>query len=127
VNLRARAAADLARIHADVAGGFGWAITVTNPAGVSAALTGLSTDVETTIDPETGVAVVGRRASVSLVTAQLEALELGEPKGVADRASKPWLVRFNDIGGAAHTFKVTAALPDRAAGCVVCILGVYVP
>lgn len=127
MNLRARAATDLARIHADVATGFGWAITVTNPAGVSAALTGLSTDVETAIDPQTGAVVTGRRASVSLVLAQLEAVGLGEPKGLADRNTKPWLIQFNDIGGVSHLFKVQQAMPDHAIGSVVCHLEVYKP
>ncbi len=127
MSLRAQAAADLAAIHADTVGGFGWPITVTSPAGVSAALTGLSTDVHTTIDPETGVAVAGRRASVSLARAHLIAAGLGEPRGIGDRDAKPWRVTFDDVNGATHTFKVLEALPDRALGSVVCILEAWVP
>lgn len=125
MSLRAQAAADLAAIHADTVGGFGMPITVTNPDGVTAVLTGLSTDVHTTIDPETGVAVPGRRASVSLVRAQLITAALGEPRGIGDRGSKPWRVTFADVNGSSHAYKVVEALPDRALGSVVCILEAY--
>jgi hypothetical protein len=127
VSLRAQAAADLAMIHADTVGGFGWSISVTNPEGVTAVLTGLSTDVHTSIDPETGVVVPGRRASVSLVRAHLATAGLGQPRGINGRNEKPWLVTFLDVDGASHTFKVVEALPDRAIGSVVCILEHYVP
>lgn len=114
-------------IHADTVGGFGWSISVTNPNGVTAVLTGLSTDVHTSIDPETGVAVAGRRASVSLVRAHLATGGLGQPRGIGERNAKPWLVTFLDIDGASHVFKVVEALPDRTIGNVVCLLDAYVP
>lgn len=126
MSLREQAAADLQAIVEDSTG-FGWPIQVTNPAGLSAALTGLSTDIHTTIDPETGQAVSGRRASIALVLASLTAAELGMPRGIADSGSKPWIVTFDDISGASHTFKIAEALPDRAIGVVVCFLEPYRP
>lgn len=126
MGLREQAAADLQAIVESTAQ-FGWPITVTNPAGLAVELTGLSTDIHTTIDPETGQAVSGRRASVALALARLTSSGLGMPKAVADAASKPWVVTFNDIEGMAHTFKVCEAVPDRAIGVVVCMLEAYRP
>lgn len=124
MSLREQAAADLRAICED-ANGFGWSITVTNPAGTSAALTGLSTDISTTIDPETGMAVAGRRASVAIALASLTAAGLGTPVGVADGAGPPWIVQFASIQGTSHLFKVSEAMPDRAIGVVTCMLESY--
>lgn len=125
MSLRLQAAADLKAIVEDSVGGFGWPITVTNPDGVTAAMVGLSTDVNLTIDPETGQAVAGRRASVALALATLATLGLGVPVGIEDCKRKPWLVVFSDIGNSPQTFKVKTALPDRAIGLVVCELEAY--
>lgn len=127
MGLREQAAADLAAILEDREGGFGWDLTVTDPAGTSAALVGTSTDVGLTLDPDTGMAVSGRQASVAIRIASLTAASLGVPTGIADQASKPWLVAFDDIDGASHTFKVVEAQPDRAIGVVVCLLEAYKP
>jgi hypothetical protein len=124
VSLRELAAADLKLILEDTEA-FGWPITVTSPAGVTAALVGYSNDIALTIDPETGIAVSGRSASVALAMASLTAAGLGLPRAIADVNSAPWLVTFNDIGGAAHTFKVSESHPDRAIGCITCTLEAY--
>ena len=126
MSLREQAAADLQAFVEDPAG-FGWPIVVTDPAGTSVALTGLSTDIHTTIDPETGQAVSGRRASVAIAIARLTSSGLTIPRHIADGASKPWLVAFDDLEGASRTFKVCEALPDRAIGLVVCMLEAYSP
>lgn len=126
-SLRTQAAADLRVILEDSAAGFGRAITVTDPAGFSAVLTGLSDDIGLTIDPQTGVAVSGRTASVALALASLTAAGFAIPKGIADGASKPWVITFDDIEGNAHTFKIAEAMVDRAAGLVVCMLEAYQP
>lgn len=125
MSLREQAAADLKGILEDAAAGFGWPITITNPLGVSAPMTGLSTDIGQTIDPDTGLAVIGRRASVALSLESLAALALGIPRGIADSSSRPWVVVFNDIGGTSHRYKVYEAMPDRAIGCITCMLEVY--
>ena len=124
MGLRETAAADL-KLIVENTDDFGWPITVTPPDGPTVPLVGLSTDIAQTIDPETGQAVAGRTASVALAIASLEAAGLGMPRGVADKGSMPWRIEFNDIGGKSHLFKVTEALPDRALGCVVCILEAY--
>ena len=124
MGLRAQAALDLATITTDT-DGFGWPITVTDPDGVSAALTGLSSDIAQAIEPDTGMIVSGRTASVALAISVLTAAGLGVPRGIADSGSRPWRVTFNDVNGTEHTFKVSEARPDRAIGCVVCILENY--
>lgn len=124
MSLRTQVAADLKTILEDT-DGFGWAITVTDPAGTSASLTGLSTDIGLLIDPETGIAVSGRRASIAIALASLSAASLSIPAGVASPSSKPWVVTFADVAGTSHTFKIQEAMPDRAAGVVTCILEAY--
>ena len=128
MGLREQAAADLQSILEDTSG-FGWEITLRNPAGESCEMIGLSNDVAQTIDPQTGIAVSGRIASIALSLKTLEDDQwwLGMPKGITDRTSKPWVVTFNDIMGKPHTFKIQEANPDRAAGIVTCTLESYVP
>ena len=125
MNLRLQAEADLGSIMEDTVGGFGWPITVTDPDGTVQPLVGLSTDIAQVIDPDTGQIVSGRLASVSIRIGALTAAGLTLPRGVAERAKKPWLVTFDDINGNPYTFKVQSADPDRAIGLVVCILEVY--
>lgn len=126
MSLRDQAAADLQTFLEDTAG-FGVPITVTDPAGTSVELTGFSTDIGETIDPETGTVVTGRSASVALSLARLTTEGLGIPRGIADGSGKPWVVTFDDIEGNAHTFKVSSSAPDRAAGIVTCMLEAYRP
>lgn len=126
MGLRATAEADLAFILEDADTGFGWSISVTNPAGATADLTGFSNDIAQLIDPDTGQAVSGRLASAVLRVSSLTAAGLDLPVGIADSASKPWLVAFNDINGNAHTFKVAQSNPDRALGIVSLILEAYI-
>jgi hypothetical protein len=104
---------------------FGWPVTVTDPAGTSVALVGQSTDIAQIIDPDTGQAVSGRLAAVALRVSSLTIAGLGLPVGIADAGSKPWVVEFDDINGAAYKFKVSHTNPDRALGIVVCILEPY--
>lgn len=125
MSLRQQAADDLVGI-VESTSGFGWPITVTSPAGVSLAMTGLSTDIGTTLDPETGLPVTGRRASVALSTASLSDGGLDMPMGAYDKSTKPWLVTFDDIGGTEYVWKVIQTMPDRALGLITCVLERYV-
>jgi len=127
MSLRATAETDLGRILEDNTRGFGYSITVTDPAGTSAILTGYSNDISQVIDPDTGEAVSGRLASVAMRIALLTAAGLGLPVGIANAANKPWQVQFNDINGNAFTFKVSESNPDRALGLVTCLLELYSP
>ncbi len=124
MSLRQQANADLIGIVGSVSD-FGWPITVTSPAGVELAMVGLSTDIGTTLDPETSLPVSGRRASVALAIATLTAGGMTLPEGVYDKNSKPWLVTFADISGTVMTFKVIQTHPDRAIGLITCIVERY--
>lgn len=125
MGLRAIAERDLGLIQENKTTGVGWPITVIDPAGTSKDLTGTSNDIAQMIDPDTGQAVSGRLASVSIRIGLLAANGLGLPVGVADGAGKPWLVKFDDINGNPYTFKVSESNPDRTIGNVVCILETY--
>lgn len=150
MSLRTLAESDLSFILEDADTGFGWPITLTNPAGATISLTGFSNDIAQVIDPDTGQAVSGRSAScalrissireqgANLVTEcgeplaecnepQMEAgnVAFGIPRGIADADSKPWIVTFLDINSFSHTFKVIQSNPDRALGVLSCLLELY--
>ncbi len=125
MNLRTQAALDLVSILSDEASGFAWPITLVTPESESYQLTGFSTDIGQTINPETGQVVSGRRASIALSTAVLKGLGVDIPRGVSDSRAKPWVVRFADIHGVAQSFKIQEAMPDRAIGIVTCMLETY--
>lgn len=127
MSLRQQAERDLSFILEDANRGFGWPVTVSDPSGVSASLVGFSNDIAQVIDPDTGQAVSGRAASITLRVSTLQAAGLGLPVGIADSTSKPWVVRFDSIYGEAHTFKVTQGDPDRSLGVVSCMLEAYRP
>src|SRR5688572_28829573 len=118
MGLRAQAALDAKAILEDATNGHGWPLTLTSPVGVTTELVGFTTDVGQTIDPDTGQAVAGRRASVALAMSSLPAM----PEAVADEDAKPWLVAFDDVAGSPGTWKVIEVLPDRAIGIVVLLL-----
>lgn len=128
--LRTQAEQDLGTILEGDAHGFRWPVVIVSPTGQTVGdpnpFYGFSDDISAVIDPETGVLVSGRLASVALRISALQAAGLATlPEAVADQAGKPWLVRFNDINGSAHAFKVRQSLPDRALGLLVCILEGY--
>jgi len=100
---------------------FGAPVTLTSPAGVASAMRGYTTDISATIDPETGQAVTGRRASAVLSLLSLTEL----PVAVHDSDERPWLVTMADATGALSTWKVIEVRPDRSMGIVVLILGGY--
>lgn len=125
MSLRSTAEADLGTILEDGIYGFGWPITVTDPAANVGSLTGFSDDISQLIDPDTGQAVSGRLASAVLRISSLTTAGLGLPVGIADATIKPWIIQFDDINGNAHKFKVSESNPDRALGIVVCLLESY--
>lgn len=125
MNLRLLAEQDLGLIIEDGVGGFGRAITITDPAGTAGAFTGLSDDIAQVIDPDTGTAVSGRLASVAIRIASLYAQGFALPEGIADSAQKPWIVEFEDINGLPYKFKVAQSNPDRSLGVVTLVLEAY--
>ena len=128
MGLRSIAEQDLGLIIEDSTTGFGWPITVTDPLGNSGTgpLTGFSDDIAQIIDPDTGMAVSGRLASVALRISSLIAAGITLPRGIADAGRKPWIIQFDDINGNAFKFKVSQSNPDRALGLVTCLLELYV-
>lgn len=125
MSLRQLAETDLGLILEDSSTGFGWSITVTDPAGTSRTLTGFSDDIAQIIDPDTGQAVSGRLASAAIRISALTNAGLSLPRGIADSGSKPWVIEFDDINGNPYKFKVSQSNPDRALGLVTCLLELY--
>lgn len=123
--LRAIAESDLSFILEDGAYGFGWPISVTNPAGTVQPFTGFSGDISAMFDPDTGIPVSGQLAHVVLRLSSLNAVSFTLPRGIADESSKPWVVQFDDIDGKARVFKIKNSDPDFTLGIVVCILEHY--
>jgi len=126
MSLRSVAENDLGAILEDGVMGFGWAIQVTDPSGLSKPLTGFSDDISQIIDPDTGEAVSGRLVSVALRISSLTTAGLTLPVGIADASKKPWIIEFDDINGNPFKFKVSQSNPDRALGLVTCLLELYV-
>jgi hypothetical protein len=125
MGLREVAATDLAKIVENIDTGFGWDITLTNPAGTSIPLKGVSDDISQAIDPDTGVMVSGRFASVGLVMQTIYDAGFVLPVGISDSSQRPWLVAFSDINGFPYTFKVSESNPDRMLGLITCLLEAY--
>lgn len=123
MSLLADAAATVRAILEDVDTGFGLECTLEDPSGLSAPVKGFSADIAAVIDPETGQAVSGRRATLAVSMATLTAAGFTElPRGIADSSSRPWVVTLG-----AASFKVLEATPDRSPGIqvVTCTLEAY--
>ena len=126
MSLRVLAESDLGLILEDGATGFGWPITLTNPAGATFAGIGFSDDIAQVIDPDTGELVSGRLASAAIRISTLYAAGFELPRAIADSDIKPWLVAFDDINGLPYTFKVRQSNPDRALGLITLVLEAYI-
>jgi hypothetical protein len=125
MSLRDQALADVGAILESTLD-FGQAITLTDPAGTSTPMTGWSNDISTSIDPDTGALVKGRRVHVTLRIASLPA----GPRPVAqnDKSLKPWLVSFPRITTAVVTqYAVIGTVPDDSVGSIIVELGEYIP
>lgn len=121
---------DLAKNHADYilkdqVNGFGQSITFIDPFGISHDFVGFSNDIAQVIDPDTGQAVSGRSATITVSVQDFIDKGLSLPVGIADSRKKPWVVLFRDINGNNHKFKVAQSNPDRTIGVVSCILEIY--
>lgn len=126
MSLRRRAEQDLGVILENDVRGFGWALVLTDPDGNSSQeLVGSSGDVSLLIDPETGQAVKGRRALVTLRISSLAEQGFEIPEHVSDSNERPWLVRFEDLQLNSYTFKIVSSDPDRTLGAVTCALELF--
>jgi hypothetical protein len=123
VSLLDLARADLVSIAGDTSG-FSVPLLVTNPEGVTMTLPGIAADIGQTVDPATDQVVLGRRVTVAIAKTLFPA-SFGEPRGIADGALKPWLVRVADVHGISRTYKVTQVAPDATLGVLVCVLEAY--
>jgi len=121
MSLRELAESDLKHILEDTLG-FGWPITVVDPAGLESSYTGYSNDIADLIDPNTGTSVTGRRASVAL---RISSIVGDLPRGVAAASKKPWLVKFKDVPCNDYQFKVIQSNPDRGLGVITLLLEGY--
>ena len=127
MGLRADAEKDLAFILEDDTRGGAWPVILISPAGTAKPLKGFTNDIAQLIDPDTGQAVSGRLATVSLRISSLIAAGFTTlPESVSDESTKPWLITFNDINGESYTFKISESNPDRAIGIVTCMLEKYI-
>lgn len=101
--------------------GFSAPFTLTSPAGVAASLRGALQDIGQSIDPETGQAIAGRRASVVVARSSLAAL----PEAVAESNRKPWLATFASSDGVTRIWKVIEVAPDLLLDQVKLLLEMY--
>ena len=126
MNLRELAEADLAKTLEDGAIGFGYPIILTSPDKVSKTLTGYSNDISFSIDPDTGLAVSSRVASVALrISSLIAAGFVTLPEAIQNDTLKPWIVQFNDLSNNPFIFKVQEGHPDRGLGIITCTLEIY--
>lgn len=116
------AAADLRAILSDVDSGFAVPIRVISPEDTEVTVNGLATDIGMSFDPETGQAIAGRRASVALPIAELEAAGSEEPRGAP--SGRPWRLAFALPHAEERIFKVASVMPDKL-GCLVCFIEDY--
>lgn len=126
MNLREQAESDFGMIIEDKSFGFGWDIILINPDGLTAPLVGLSNDISLAVDPDTGMLVSGRTATVALRLSSLRAAGFDtNPRNISENNRRPWVVLFKDINGVPYVFKVMKSNPDRAIGAITLILEAY--
>ena len=125
MNLREIAAVDHAAILSDVSQGFAIPLTITNPAGVSVTLAGFASDVGEVVDPESGIPVIGRRATISFVQDPIVEAGLGPIVAIVDDNRRPWLASFADAHGVVRIYKITGVMPETDLGSLRCSLETY--
>lgn len=119
--------ADIASVDLrNILNGDGDDVTLQSPDGTTAKFLANTQDISHAIDPQTGMLISGRTATVALSQIDLLAMNMA-PCAVADtKSSKPWVVRFREtVSGVEHTFKVQETRPDRTIGALILILEFY--
>jgi len=127
MSLRTQAELDLATVL-EASSDFGHPFTLTDPAGFSSGvqLYGATGDIGQLIDPETGQAVTGRHAALTVRMASLTANGYSSfPVSVADAAGLPWVVEFAGVSTAAQKYKVKQAWPDKTLGIITMVLELW--
>ena len=126
MNIRDLAAQDFHNIATDINSGFGVPVVLISPDGKTEQISGLTTDISSYIDPETGVLVAGRVASVTFANKAIRAAGFNEmPVAIPEANKRPWVVCFNDPEGIPYLFKVVKVMPDRAISGIVLELELY--
>lgn len=125
MSILAQAAADIRSILGDVSGGFAAPIRFISPDGHEATINGFQSDIGLSMDPDTGVMVAGRKATVAVSQLDLAAAGLEVPEGIPDDDCQPWLIRWTPPIGGEQTMKVVSAMPDKL-GCVVLTVVTFV-
>ena len=121
-NLRDLAAADHRLIVEDVTGGFGRALTFTDPNGRKAIVNGFWNDIGQALDPMTGSMIAQTVAFVRVTSGALRAARLGVPVGVDNAAQNPWTVEYTDMSGKKHRRKIREVRKDSSIDAVDCYL-----
>ena len=93
---------------------FGQVCSLVNPDELYIDLSGQFSSIGQFIDPDTGVEVAGNFVQF---TARISSITNGQPRGIEDESSKPWIV----INGA-EKFKVFKTFPDKKLGILSMIL-----
>lgn len=105
--------------------GFGTSVNLTDPDLFAADVVCQTNDISFAIDPNTGVAVSGRTATVAIDMNELTAKGFSSLPSAQPKTAKPWIVEWTDQQGNTHTFTVLEANPDRTLGIVLCTLQFY--
>lgn len=109
------------------AAGFSQQLTFTSPEGVVLVLRGELFDISEGLDVETGQAATVRHISARVSAGRFTEAGLKLPRGITDKASKPWTVAGADALGRARTYKVQEARPDATLPVLILILEIYEP
>lgn len=124
MSLRVQAEADLG-LTMEASGDFGWPFVLTDPDDFESAsqLYGQAHRISDLVDPDTGQAVSGRKATLVVRTSTIVAAGYPTlPEGIADEAGKPWRVAYAGPQAASQVFKVSDSKPDEALGTLALML-----
>lgn len=108
-----------------ILGDSGWSFTIFDPSENALPVTGLSNDISRLIDPDTGQAVSGRFATISVSYRAFHDAGMEVPRSIPETTSKPWVVQATDVLGKEYRFKIIRSEPDRTLGLILCTLEAY--
>lgn len=91
-------------------------VTCTDELAVSATLAGFVNEIALAVDPDTGVQVSLKQASVVLSRASIAESGLAYPKAIPDTTGAPWRVAWAGADGVTRTCKVIEVVPDENPG-----------
>ncbi len=95
---------------------FATEITCTDEFEATATVNGLVNETALAIDPDTGVQVAGKQASVVVSRAAISEAGLAYPKAIPETTATPWLVAWAGADAVSRSYKVIEVLPDDNPG-----------